>query len=83
MMTLLHNVGGEGAQYNPFSRKEWEVPKLILAAVALLYKPSPSRADGANRGWLGRHNSSRTYAPSRGHEPYVDLGPLELTRTRH
>ena len=81
-MALLHNAVGEGAY--AFSRKEHEVPKLILATVALLYKPSsPPPVGGANPGWLGRHNSRRPYAPLRTHEPYVYLGPLDLTRTRH
>ena len=82
MMALLHNAGGEGAY--AFSREEREVPKLTLAAVALLYKPSsPPHVGGANPRWLGRHNSRRPYAPPKAHEPYVYLGPLDLTRTRH
>jgi hypothetical protein len=81
-MILLHNGVGEGAY--AISRKEREVPKLILAVVAWLYKlSSPLRVGDANPGWLGRHNSRRPYALSRAHEPYVDLGPLDLTRTRH
>jgi hypothetical protein len=32
--------------------------------------------------WLARHNSRPSRAASRVNEPYVDLGPLDLTR-RH
>ena len=51
-------------------------------AVNLVASPrSSSTGAGANPGWLGRHSSR----PSHGtgpHEPYVDLGPLDLIR-RH
>ena len=49
-------------------------------AVNLVASPRSTSAD-ANPGWLGRHSSR----PSHGtglREPYVDLGPLDLTR-RH
>ena len=47
-------------------------------AVNLVAFPRSTSTD-ANPAWLGRHSSR----PSRGtgpHEPYVDLGPLDLTR---
>jgi hypothetical protein len=43
-----------------------------------LASPRSSSAD-ANPGWLGRH-SSRPLRGTGPHEPYVDLGPLDLTR---
>jgi hypothetical protein len=57
--------------------------KPILRAPALKLAPPQgggSDADAAP-GWLSRH-SSRPLHRSKPHEPYVDLGPLDLTR-RH
>jgi hypothetical protein len=84
MMALLHNAGGEGAY--PFSRKEREMPNLILSAVARLHKPGPPRAGDTH---AVRHAATRTRDATRRlrastlHDPYVYLGPLDLTRTRH
>jgi hypothetical protein len=47
-------------------------------AVNLVAFPRSTGAD-ANPGWLSRH-SSRPLRGSESHEPYVDLGPLDLTR---
>lgn len=60
------------------------MPKLILAVAALLVGRGTTNTRGAasNPGWLGRHNSRRRHAARGLHEPYVDLGPLDLTR-RH
>jgi hypothetical protein len=49
-------------------------------AVNLVAFPRSTSTD-ANPGWLGRH-SSRPSPGTGPHEPYVDLGPLDLTR-RH
>jgi hypothetical protein len=49
-------------------------------AVNLVAFPRSTSAD-ANPGWLGQH-SSRPLHGTGPHEPYVDLGPLDLTR-RH
>ena len=71
---------------NPFSRKERAVPKLILAAVAWLYKPGSGRALD---GHPAAHAATRSRAATRRlrssgvNGPFVNLGPLDLTRTRH
>ncbi len=80
MMTMSHIAVGE--EDKPFSRKEWEVPKLILAAVAWLYEPRPPRYDDVHA-WTRSRDATRRLRASRVHEPYVDLSCLELTRTRH
>jgi hypothetical protein len=49
-------------------------------AVNLVASPRSSSAD-ANPRWLGRH-SGRPSPGTEPREPYVDLGPLDLTR-RH
>jgi hypothetical protein len=49
-------------------------------AVNLVAFPRSTSTD-ANPGWLDRH-SSRPSPGTGPHEPYVDLGPLDLTR-RH
>jgi hypothetical protein len=43
--------------------------------------PRSSSSADANLGWLSRH-SSRPLHGTKPHEPYVDLGPLDLSR-RH
>jgi hypothetical protein len=61
------------------------MPKFIFAAAVWLFKPAPPRAEVRsvrNAGWLGRHSSRSSGRASAPHEPYVDLGPLDLTR-RH
>jgi hypothetical protein len=80
MMALLHNTGGEGV--SSFSGKEWEVPKLILAAVAWLYKPRPPRHDDIRARTRSR-DATRRLRASRVRQPYIDLSSLDLTRTRH
>ena len=70
-----------------FSGKEMEVPKLILAAVAWLHKPGSPRAGDGHAAMMyaatrSRDATRRLRAP-RVHEPYVDLGSLDLRRTRH
>ena len=80
MMALSHIAVGDEDKL--FSRKEWEVPNLVLAAVAWLYEPRPSRHDDFHARTRSR-TATRRLRASRGHEPYVDLSPLSLTMTRH
>ena len=83
MMALLHNAGGEGAY--AFSRKECEVPKLILSVVAGLHKPGPPRTCetyAVRRAATRTRDTTRRLRASTLHDPYVYLGPLDLTRTR-
>ena len=80
MMILLHSAGGEGDK--PLSRREQEMPKLILAAVARLYEPRPPRNDDVHARTRSRDATRRLRASSV-HEPYVDLSSLDLSRTRH
>jgi hypothetical protein len=56
--------------------------KMILTIAVWLARPTPDRHAAVDAGWLGRHNSRPLRAAPRGHEPYVDLGPLDPTR-RH
>jgi len=66
-----------------FSRKETEVPKLILATVASLVEPRPSRRyDDVHARTRSRDASRRLHA-SKLYEPYVNISALDLTRTRH
>jgi hypothetical protein len=61
------------------------VPKLILAAIAWLYRPSPLRAGDEHAAMHARTRSrdaTRHLRASGVHEPYFDLSPLDLTR-RH
>jgi hypothetical protein len=58
------------------------VPKLILAAVAWIYEPRPPRHDDVHARTRSREATRRLRA-SRVHDPYVDLGCLDLTRARH
>jgi hypothetical protein len=70
----------------PFSRKERTVPKLILAAVAWLYKPGSGHVgDGHAAAHVATRsrNDTRRLRASGVNEPFVNLGPLDLTRTRH
>jgi hypothetical protein len=61
------------------------VPKLILAAVAWLYKPGSGRIDD---GHAAMHSATRSRDATRRlhksvvNEPFINLGPLDLTRTR-
>ena len=80
MMAMSHIAAGEEDKL--FSRKEWEVPKLIFAAVAWLYEPRPPRHDDIYARTRSR-NATRRLRASRVHEPYVDLSSLSMTRTRH
>jgi len=57
------------------------MPKLIFAAAAWLLRPPPPRTSVGLAGTRGRDATRRLRAYG-GHEPYVDLGPLDLTR-RH
>jgi hypothetical protein len=79
-MALLHNAGGEGDKL--FSRREQEMPKLILAAVVWLAEPRPPRHDDVHARTRSR-DATRRLRASRVHEPYVDLSSLDLSRTRH
>ncbi len=80
MMTLSHIAVGDEDKL--FSRKEWEVPNLILAAVAWLYEPRPPRHDNLHARIRSR-DATRRLRASRVHEPYVDLSCLDLSRARH
>ena len=53
------------------------MPKFIFAAAARFLRPAPTRVTGTR----GR-DATRRLRVHRAHEPYVDLGPLDLTR-RH
>jgi hypothetical protein len=65
-------VSSAGRLFNPIRR----------APAVELTPPTRGGSDAdAAPGWLGRH-SSRPLHGSKPHEPYVDLGPLDLTR-RH
>ena len=71
---------------NPFSRKERTVPKLILTAVAWLYKPGPGSIDdgrAAMHAATRSRDATRRLRTSEVNELFVNLGPLDLTRTRH
>ena len=57
------------------------MPKLIFAAAAWLLKPAPPRAGVGLAGTRSR-DATRRLRASKAHEPYVELGPLALTR-RH
>jgi hypothetical protein len=60
--------------------------KLILGAVAWLHKLGPQHAGDAHAAMHAatrRRDSTRRLRASRVHECYVDLGPLDLRRTRH
>jgi hypothetical protein len=73
-----------------FAGKEREVATFIMATVGRLIKPTPTvnltpprnSSSGGNAGWLSRHSSRPPLHTSKPREPYVDLGPLELSR-RH
>ena len=80
MMDMSQIADGEDDEL--FSGKGWEMPKLILAAVAWLHEPRPSRHDDIHARTRSRE-ATRCLRASRVHERYVDLGPLSLTRTRH
>ena len=62
------------------------MPKLILSATALLFgRPSPSAADAmheAMHATTRSRDATRRLRASRIHEPYFELGPLDLAR-RH
>ncbi len=62
------------------------MPKLILAAAALLLgRPFPPPGAGAHEAMHTKTRSrdaTRRLRASRIHDPFFDLGPLELTR-RH
>jgi hypothetical protein len=77
MMLLLHGKGEERSS----SRKEPKMPKFVLAAVVGLFRHVPH---GPPRCTPGRAAETLgvTCERPKGHEPYVDLGPLDLTR-RH
>ena len=66
---------------------------LLVVSAGRLLKPtrvhgvdlvarSRSISADANPRWLSRHSSHRPSPGIEPHEPYVDLGPLDLTR-RH
>jgi hypothetical protein len=57
------------------------MPQFIFAAAAWLLRPPPPRTSVRLAGTRGRDATRRLRAYG-GHEPYVDLGPLDLTR-RH
>jgi hypothetical protein len=52
-----------------------------VRVVELATPRSSSSSADASPGWLSRH-SSRPLHGAKPHEPYIDLGPLELSR-RH
>ena len=61
------------------------MPPFILALAVQVFKPPSLRsAEVMKAGWLSRHSSRPLLAVPRAHEPYVDLGPLYITkRHRH
>ena len=83
---VLHNASGEEESILFSRRKEREMPNLILSAMAWLHQPGPPRAGDAH---AARHAATRTREASRRlrasalHDPYVSVGALDLTRTRH
>jgi hypothetical protein len=73
-----------------FSRRETEMPKFILATAAVLLRRQFPPTDDAHDDPLHEAMHARTRSrgatrrlrASRVHDPYFDLGPLDLTR-RH
>ncbi len=73
-----------------FSGREGKMPKFILATAALLLRrPFPPDAVGAHdathdatHARTRTRDATRRLRASRVHEPYFDLGPLDLSR-RH
>ena len=85
MMVLLRKTQAEKGR-GSFSRKERKVQNLILAAAAWLHNPGSLRAGDAHAAMHAATRSrdaTRRLRSSRVYDPYVYLGPLELTRTRH
>lgn len=74
-----------------FSGREAKMPKFILATAAFLFRrPFPPAADAhdddplheAMHARARTRDASRRLRASRIHDPYFDLGPLDLIR-RH
>ncbi len=59
------------------------MPKFILAAVVWLAEARPPRHDDIHHVRTHSRDATRRLLRSRVHQPYVDLGPLDLSRTRH
>ncbi len=57
------------------------MPKLIVATAAWLLGPAPPRTGNAKARTRSR-DATRRLRAHKAHEPYVDLGPLDLTK-RH
>ncbi len=68
------------------SRREAEMPKFILATAALLlrrpFPPTDDAHDDPLHAKTRSREAARRLRASRVHDPYFDLGPLDLTR-RH
>ena len=86
---MLHNTDGEGCKLY-LSGRAAKMPKLILAtAVYLLRQTFPHTDDAPDdllhegmRARIRTRDATRRLRASRIHDPYFDLGPLDLTR-RH
>ena len=75
------------------SEREAKMPKFVLATAALLLRrplPPPAAAashdEAVHEAMHARtrtRETTRRLRASRIHEPYVDLGPLDLSNRRH
>ena len=79
---------GEGASPSP-EKEDKKMPNFILATAALLLRrPSPPATAGSHdeavheamHARTRTREATRRLRASRIHEPYVDLGPLDLSK---
>ena len=82
---------GEGASPSPEKKEDKKMPNFILATAALLLRrPFPPAAAAsydaavhdAMHARTRTREATRRLRASRIHEPYVDLGPLDLINRR-
>ena len=84
---------GEGEAPSPEKKEGKKMPNFILATAALLLRrpfPPPAATGShdeavhdAMHARTRTREATRRLRASRIHEPYVDLGPLDLSKRRH
>ncbi len=83
---------GEREAPSPEKKEDKKMPNFILATAALLLRrPFPPAAAASHddavhdamRARTRTREATRRLRASRIHEPYVDLGPLDLSNRRH
>ena len=83
---------GEREAPSPEKKEDKKMPNFILATAALLLRRpfpppatigSPDAVHEAMHARTRAREATRRLRASRIHEPYVDLGPLDLSNRRH